>query len=116
MIDRIVQETGCDGQKVQAIVVAALRELHLVCATDDLVTTGALLACLHNFGAEACYHLGGILACHDDTGKDPDSPSDSLVPEAMLRLLGRAPRIEDIEARWLRQLDTRRRATKRGQS
>lgn len=110
MIEKIAREIGCDGRKVQDIVAAAFRELHLICATDDAVTTGALLACLHNFGTEACYHLGGILTYHDDKTNDPESSSDSLVPETMLRLLGRAQGIEEIKTKWFRQLDTERRA------
>jgi hypothetical protein len=109
MMDKIIRETGCDAGAVEAIVTMALRELHLVSATDSMVTTAALIDCLHRFGVEACYHLGGILAYHDDKtneANDPEYRSDSLVPETMLRLIGNGERIKEIKAQWFQYLDS----------
>jgi len=111
IIDKISAQTGCDGEKIAEIVTIALRELHMVSATDSYVTTGALMECRSNFGSEAAYHLGGILTYQDDGTNETIEPgytSESLMPETMLRLLGHGLQIEDIKARWFQYLQSQR--------
>jgi len=88
ILDRVCRETGASPDLANRVAVAVLRELHYVAATDEMVTTGALMQALWAFCAEAAYHLGGILAYHDDGTNRPDYVSESLVPETLARLVG----------------------------
>ncbi len=108
IIQKIERETGCDQSQIARIATLALRELHLVAATDDQVTTGAVMQCRWNFGAEASYHLGGILMYHDYKTNQPDADAESLMPETMQRFLGSGAEIEEISQRWLEYLESQR--------
>lgn len=105
IVQRVMAESGCTMEQVQRVVTAALRELHLVAATDKYVTTGAVMECRWNFGTEACYHLGGILMYHDDKTNAPGHVTESLMPETMARFLGCGEEIEAITQRWGQHLD-----------
>jgi hypothetical protein len=106
--DIVAKEIGCDGETVRRIATLLLRELHLVAATDENVTTGAIMQTFWNFGTEACYHLGGFLAYHDDGTNQPGHQNDSLVPETLRRFLGCDDELPKIRERWLSYLASRR--------
>lgn len=108
IIQKIERETGCDQSQIAKIATLVLRELHLVSATDDRVTTGAIMECYWNFGAEASYHLGGILTYHDYKTNQPDAHSESDIPETMERFLGWDESVQEINNRWLKYLETQR--------
>src|SRR5690242_17738400 len=90
MLERIVTETGADARLVQRVVQIALRELHFVAELDPQVTTAAIREACLEFGLPAAYHLGGILTLQDDRTNHPSlrHESDSLMPEAVQRMLG----------------------------
>jgi hypothetical protein len=110
IIQKIERETGCDQSQIAKIATLVLRELHLVSATDDRVTTGAIMECCWNFGVEASYHLGGILTYHNYKTNQPDAYAESDIPETMQRFLGGSEEIEGVNQRWLEYLDNQRSA------
>lgn len=110
MIDTIEKESACDRETVRRIATLLLRELHLIAATDENVTTGAIMETYWNLGTEACYHLGGLLMYHDDGTNQPGHQTDSLVPETMRRFLGGDDELPEIRERWLSFLANRRAA------
>jgi hypothetical protein len=105
ILDKITKESGCTPKQVRHVMTLALRELHLVSATDPKVTTGAIMECRWNFGTEASFHLGGILTHHDDKTNRPGRVHESLIPETMARFLGCGKEIVGIKRRWLQYLD-----------
>lgn len=107
MIERISEESGCDKATVRRIATLVLRELHRVAATDDQVTTAAIMETYWNFGTEACYHLGGLLMYHDDRSNQPGRVTESLVPETLRRLLGPDEELQQIKERWFSDLAKR---------
>lgn len=108
IIQKIERETGCDPSQIAKIATLVLRELHLISATDRYVTTGAIMECCWNFGTEASYHLGGILTYHDYKTNQPDSYSESGIPETMERFLGWDEKVQEINNRWLQYLESQR--------
>lgn len=104
----IEEESGCDGETVRRIVTLLLRELHRIAATDEDVTTAAIMDTYWNFGTEACYHLGGLLMYHEDGTNEPGHQSDSLVPETMRRFLENDEEIQQIRGKWLTYLANQR--------
>jgi len=106
--DIVAKESGCDGETVRRVAILLLRELHRIAATDESVTSGAIMETYWNFGTEACYHLGGLLAYHDDGTNQPGHQTDSLVPETMRRFLGCDEELHEIRERWLSYLANRR--------
>ena len=56
-----MHETGLTLDQVRMVVGAALRELHRVAVISEFGTEAVVQECYNSFGAEACYHLGGIL-------------------------------------------------------
>ena len=108
LIDTIEKESGCDRETVRRITTLLLRELHLVAATDETVTTGAIMETYWNFGAEASYHLGGLLMYHDDRTNQPGHQTNSLVPETMQRFLGCDEEFNQVRERWLSYFANRR--------
>jgi hypothetical protein len=108
ILQKIERETGCELDQIARIVALALRDLHLVAATKPEVTTAALVDCYYNFGTEACYHLGGLLAYHDYKTNQPDAYAESLMPETMQRLLGGSEDLAEVRDRWLACLKSAR--------
>ena len=94
---RIAEEVGIRPEHVRECVTAAFRELHRTALVGDKSTTSAVLESYLAFGAQACYHFGGILieACKGDEA--------SSYSELLERLMGH----EGLEYRplleeWLR--------------
>lgn len=107
MIERISQESACDKATVRRIATLVLRELHRVAATDEQVTTAAIMETRWSFGTEACYHLGGLLKYHDDCSNQPGQMTQSLVPETLRRFLGADEELQQIKERWFSELAKR---------
>jgi hypothetical protein len=108
IIQKIERETGCDQRLIATIATLVLRELHLISATDECVTTGAIMECSWNFGTEASYHFGGILTYHDYKTNKPDAYSESEIPETMERFFGWDESVQEINNRWLKYLESQR--------
>jgi hypothetical protein len=108
IIQKIEKETGCDQSQIAKIATLVLRELHLISATNEYVTTGAIMECYWNFGMEASYHLGGILMYHDDKTNQSGFDSESGIPETMQRFLGYNEELQEINDRWLKYLERHR--------
>jgi myo-inositol catabolism protein IolC len=100
-LEIIVKESGCDSETVRRIATLVLRELHRIAATDENVTTGAIMETYWSFGTEACYHVGGLLMYHDDGTNRPGHQTESLVPETMHRFIGGDAELPEIRDRWL---------------
>ena len=67
MLDKICKETKQNPVVVQEVAAKVLRELNYITTFDEKKATAALMECYWSFGAEAVYHLGGIMKyCIED--------------------------------------------------
>ena len=79
VVQMIAREAGCAPVTVQRVMTAGLRALHrrAFCEADG--ASGAVLECFLSFGAQAAYHLGGVLEEARLNG-DPELPwSETLM-------------------------------------
>jgi hypothetical protein len=79
IVEHVAREVGCSLSMTQAVMTAGLRALHRHAFCEAEGTSGAILECFLNFGAQAAYHLGGLLE-QARVNCDPDLPwSETLM-------------------------------------
>jgi hypothetical protein len=61
IVHHVAREAGCSPATVQKVMTAGLRALHKHAFCEAKGAAGAVLECYLSFGAQAAYHLGGIL-------------------------------------------------------
>jgi hypothetical protein len=94
---KLCEEARCHPSQLRSAAVTILRELHRESFCSEERSTGRLIQCYWLFGAEACYHLGGVL---EEYRRDHD-PDGIPWSETLARLDPKIERYADVLKSWI---------------